>query len=131
MSIIEFLQSSAGQNSIAAGTVAFIGIAFILGTHPFKRKKRLSLVCEQPSPMWYASECFMFLKATILTCNTPDELKRCREQVEIFYDRKFRAPIPTSERKRYYARLLEAIATKENSWNAKVFDPNTEAFYHT
>jgi hypothetical protein len=115
---------------VAISTVIIIVFALLLGTHSFKRKKRLSLAFEQPSPMWYASECFMFLKATILTCNTPDELKKCRGQVEIFYDREFRAPITKCERKKYYSRLLKAIVAKEDSWNAKVLDPSTEAFYH-
>lgn len=113
---------------VAIATVIIIVFAFILGTHPFKRKKRLSLVYEQPSPQWYANECFMFLKASIMTCSTPDELKNCKEQVEIFYDRKFRAPISIRERKKYYIRLHEAVALKEQLLNQ---DEYTEAFYHT
>lgn len=117
---------------VAICTVLIIVFAFIVGKHPFKRKQRLLLAGEQTSPMWYASECFMFLKATIMTCSTPDELKKCRTQVEIFYDREFRAAISIRERKKYYARLLESIALKEELINQSMLvpDEHTEAFYH-
>lgn len=101
---------------VAISTVLIIVFAFILNVRPFG-KKRLTLAYEQPSPQWYANECFMFLKATIMTCSTPDELRKCQAQVEIFYNRMFRAPITTCERKRYYTRLLEAIALKEELLN--------------
>lgn len=113
---------------VAISTVLIIVFAFILNVRPFKAKKRLTLAYEQPSPQWYANECFMFLKASIMTCSTPDELKKCKEQVEIFYDRKFRAPISIRERKKYYIRLHEAVALKESSF--KALDEHTEAFYH-
>jgi hypothetical protein len=119
--MFEYLQTKEGLCNTAIVAGLLILAAFILGAHPFRRKKRLVLAKTQQFPQWYASECFMFLKATIMTCTTPDELKKCRSHVEIFYDRKFRAPISTRERKRYYTRLLEAIALKEELLNQSTF----------
>jgi hypothetical protein len=113
---------------VAIITALIVAFAFVLNLHPFK-KKRLVLAYEHPSPMWYASECFMFLRATIMTCNTPDELKKCKDQVEAFYDKEFRVPITNRERKQYYIRLLAAISSKEELF-AQVLDEHTEAFYH-
>ncbi len=104
----EFYQSPEFLNAVAACTIALIGILFIIGMHPFKKKKRVV-----PSAQWTASSYYMYLKALILSCTAIDQLPKVKALVEGFYDRNFLEPITRVDRKRYYARLLEEISRKE------------------
>jgi len=111
----EFYHSYAFLNAVAAATVALIGILFIIGLHPFKKKKQLLVLAPEEDPLlWVAGDYYTFLRANIMTCDSIEELNGLKAVVESFFDKEFRAPISTADRKRYYARLLEAINTREN-----------------
>jgi hypothetical protein len=109
MSVIEFLQTRQGQNAVALGTIAIIGIAFIVGFHPFHKKKK----SKEPA-LWMAGDYYTFLRANIQTCITFEELESLKNAVDGFFNKNFRVPIASGDRKRYYTRLMEAIDKREN-----------------
>ena len=92
---------------VAISTVLIIVIAFILGARPFKK--------ERPKDkFWLAGDYYTFLRATIQTCMTFEELEHLKDAVDGFYYKQFREPINRAERTRYYDRLMETICKREN-----------------
>lgn len=109
MSVIEFLQTRQGQNVVALGTIAIIGIAFIVGFHPFHKKKK----SKEPA-LWMAGDYYTFLRANIQTCITFEELEQLKNAVDGFFNKNFWVPIASGDRKRYYTTLMETISKREN-----------------
>jgi hypothetical protein len=110
--MFKYLLTPEGQRVVAFYTIVIILIAFALGAHPFKKTKKVV-----PSAQWTASDYYMYVRACILSCATIDQLDQMKPLVESYYDKHFRVPITTNERKRYYGRLLEAVSKKETELN--------------
>jgi hypothetical protein len=92
---------------VAVVTALIILVAFILGTHPFKKK-------SPKDKFWLAGDYYTFLRANIQTCMTFEELEQLKNAVDGFYNKTFREPISRAERSRYYTRLMETIYKREN-----------------
>jgi hypothetical protein len=109
----EFYQSPEFLNAVAACTVALLGILFIIGLHPFKRKKRLVLSVATDENMWTAGDYFTFLTSIIRSSPTLEELSETMPLIEGFFDKAYRVPISNYQLKRYYSRLLEVYCNRE------------------
>jgi hypothetical protein len=92
---------------VAVVTALIILVAFILGTHPFKKK-------SPKDKFWLAGDYYTFLRANIQTCITFEELEQLKVVVQRFYTKRFREPISGKDRDRYYTRLMETIDKREN-----------------
>src|SRR5689334_3484750 len=97
-----------------------IGFAFMIGAHPFKKKRRLVIsdlaTTTQKNTfaeLWTAGDYFMYLNALIKASQTPDELKRAMVYVENYKERKFRVPISGADLNDYYNRLIDSYTQKE------------------
>lgn len=115
MNFFEFLSTPDGQRTTAFVTTFIIGLAFVFGTHPFKKKKNRPHKQPIGQALWVAGDYYTFLRADIMTCPTFVELEQLREAVEGIFYKKFRAPITQADRNRYYTRLMEAITQRENA----------------
>jgi hypothetical protein len=105
---------------LAIATALIVGFAFLLGLHPFKKKKRLvvsDLVTSTQkntfAELWTAGDYFMYLNALLKASQTPDELKRAMVYVENYKERKFRVPISGADLNDYYNRLIDSYTQKE------------------
>jgi hypothetical protein len=113
----EFYSSPEFLNAVAGVTVFLIAIAFIIGMHPFKSKKRLVVVRrEEETKLWTAGDYFTFLNSLILASKTLEELQKTMPLIDGYYDKAFRVPISTADRKVYYSRLLESYCEMESKF---------------
>lgn len=110
----EFLLTPEGQKHVAVATALIIAFAFLFRVHPFKRKTRLALTAPEDQNLWVAGDYYTFLRANIQTCSTWVELEQLREAVEAIFYKKFRAHISSTDRSRYYTKLMEALTAREN-----------------
>jgi hypothetical protein len=99
---------------VAISTVLIIVAALILGTHPFKKKRRLVLAAETDPNLWTAGDYYIFLNSLILASKTLEELQKNMPLIDGYFDKGFRVPISAIERKRYYISLLDSYCKKEN-----------------
>jgi hypothetical protein len=111
--MFEFLSTPEGVKLTAGVTIMVIAFAFLIGLHPFKTKKRLVLASPGDQNLWTAGDYYMFLNSLIRASRTPDELKGTMALIEGYYDKQFRVPVSTFDRKEYYARLLNTYCKKE------------------
>jgi hypothetical protein len=117
----EFLLTPEGQKHVAIATALIIAFAFAIGAHPFKKAKQLFVLAEAEEPnLWVAGDYYTFLRANIMTCPNFKELEDMKRVVEDFFEKEFRVPISCIDRKRYYARLLEAITQRENALESEL-----------
>jgi hypothetical protein len=113
----EFYSSPEFLNAVACVTVFVLSIALIIGLHPFKSRKRLVVVrLEEETTMWTAGDYFMFLNSLIRASKNVEELQETMVHIERYYDKAFRVPISTRDRKEYYARLLESYCEMESKF---------------
>lgn len=113
MNIIEFLQTPEGIKTTMGVTVMVIAAAFLIGAHPFKSKRRLVLAPAQDPNLWTAPDYYMFLNSLIKASKSLKELQDTMPLIEGYYDKEFRVPISTADRKDYYARLLNTYCQIE------------------
>jgi hypothetical protein len=99
---------------VAICTVLILLAALVLGTHPFKKKKRLVLAAPADLNLWTAGDYYMFLNSLIRASKSLEELQKNMPLIDGYFDKCFRVPISTIDRKRYYSRLLESYCQKEN-----------------
>src|ERR1044072_7128809 len=111
--MFEFLCSIEGQRLTAIVTALVISFAFLIGAHPFKKKRRLILAAETDQNLWTAGDYYMFLSSLIRASKTSRELQETMPLIDAYYDKVFRVPISTKDRKDYYARLLNTYCSKE------------------
>lgn len=109
----EFYQSPAFLNAVAASTVALIGILFIIGLHPFKRKKRMVLATPENLNYWMAGDYFKHVKALIVTSRNLKDLEKAMPLIEGFSRKQYRESISRQALKEYYNLLLEEYYQKE------------------
>jgi hypothetical protein len=105
---LDFLLTPEGQKHVAIATVLIIAFAFLFG-HPFKKKTRAVV-----TDLWVASDYYMYVRSLVRASNTIEQLQATMPIIEGFLDKTFRIPISSIERKKYYARLLEAYCEIEN-----------------
>lgn len=115
MNHFEFLTKPEVLKHVAICTALIIAFAFFFRIHPFKRKTRLALTASEDQNLWVAGDYYTFLRANIQTCSTFVELEGLREAVEGIFYKKFRVPITSADRSRYYTRLMEAVTQRENT----------------
>jgi hypothetical protein len=99
--------------------------AFMVGAHPFKKKKRLVIADiatpEQKPLLWTAGDYFIFINSLILASNNWAELDKAMVYVENYKDKEFRVAISESERDRYYNRLIASYDKKVNEFETVCF----------
>jgi hypothetical protein len=119
----EFYQSPEFYNAVAACTVALLGILFIIGLQPFKKKKRLVIAdlakgpCQPPKKedpaLLTAGDYFTFLSSMVRSSPTLEDLAETMPLIEAFFDKPYRVRISNYQLKIYYARLLEVYCNRE------------------
>jgi hypothetical protein len=105
----DFLLTPEGQKHVAIATALIIAFAISFGVHPFKKKRQAEL-----TDVWAASDYYRYVRTLVMVSNTMEQLQATMPIIEGFFDKTFRVPISTIERKRYYSRLLEAYCEIEN-----------------
>jgi hypothetical protein len=114
--MFEFLSTHEGQRVTAFVTALVIIAAFIIGAHPFKKKKRLVLASATNPNLWTAGDYYIFLNSLIRASKTLEDLQETMQLIEGYFDKVFRVPVSTGERKKYYARLLETYCEMESKF---------------
>lgn len=114
--MFEFLSTPEGQRVTAFVTALVIIAAFIIGAHPFKKKKRLVLASATNPNLWTAGDYYIFLNSLIRASKTLEDLQETMPLIEGYFDKAFRVPVSTGDRKKNYARLLESYCEMESQF---------------
>jgi hypothetical protein len=100
-------------NHLAIVIALVLVFAFIIGLHPFKKKRRLVLAATIDHNIWMAGDYYMYLNSLIRASKALEELQQTMPLIEAYYDKEFRVPISKAVRKDYYARLLQSYCDME------------------